>query len=629
MAWDASNGNLTCSGTDASVSSTSILWRITMLRTHTCGELRAAHAGTSVTLAGWVHRRRDHGGLVFVDLRDRHGITQVTFDSDVDAAAFEAAHSLGHEWVVAVDGTVSERIDANPELDTGGIEVRVSALRVLSASQVPPFEVSRELNIDENLRMQYRYLDLRRARMARNLRLRHEATSFARAFLDREAFLDVETPILTRATPEGARDYLVPSREHPGRFYALPQSPQQTKQILMVAGVDRYYQFARCFRDEDLRADRQPEFTQLDMELSFVDADDVMAINERLMLEMSAAVAPHLRFRETPFPRIPFDEAMARFGTDQPDLRYGLELVDLSAVVAGSGFKVFSGTIAKGGVVKALAVPGIFTRKQIDALEETAKQRGAAGLAWLAYEAEGVRGPIAKFLSEAEIEGMREHASIAARQAESEDGGAMLLFVAAEAAVAHAALGRLRTDLADQLALIPDGELACCWIVDAPLVEWNADEDRWDAVHHPFTAPRPEDVAGMADDPAAVRAQAYDLVCNGYEIAGGSVRIHEPELQLAAFGLLGIAPEQAEEEFGHMLEAFSYGAPPHGGIAWGWDRTVMLLAGERTIREVIAFPKTLVASDPMTGAPAPVADANLKVLGIAVRPTKDEPHAQG
>jgi aspartyl-tRNA synthetase len=599
-----------------------------MLRTHTCGELRAAHAGAAVTLAGWVHRRRDHGGLIFVDLRDRHGLTQVVFDPDLDADAFAAAHDLGQEWVIAVDGEVAVRLESNPELDSGEIEVRAVALRVLSASQVPPFEVSRELNIDEGLRMRYRYLDLRRARMARNLRLRHEATTFARNFLDREAFLEVETPILTRATPEGARDYLVPSREHPGRFYALPQSPQQTKQILMVAGADRYYQFARCFRDEDLRADRQPEFTQLDMELSFVDADDVIALNERLMIEMAAAVAPELRFREIPFPRLTFADAMARFGSDKPDLRFGLEIKDLSAAVADSGFRVFSGTVADGGVVKALVVPGVFTRREIDALETIAKQRGAAGLAWLAFEGEAVRGPIAKFLSEEEIAALRLAGQVADRQAEAEDGGAMMLFVAATADVAHNALGRLRSELGAQLGLIPEGELSCCWIVDAPLVEWNEDESRWDAVHHPFTAPRSEDAAGMAEDPAAVRAQAYDLVCNGYEIAGGSIRIHEPEMQLQAFALLGISPEQAEEEFGHMLEAFTYGAPPHGGIAWGWDRTVMLLTGESTIREVIAFPKTLVASDPMTGAPAAVPAANLKVLGIDVLPAeKNKPEA--
>ena len=591
-----------------------------MLRTHTCGELRAAQAGTSVTLAGWVHRRRDHGGLIFVDLRDRHGLTQITFDPDLDAAAFEAAHDLGQEWVVAVDGEVAVRLEANPELDTGEIEVRCSALRVLSASQVPPFEVSRELNVEESNRMRYRYLDLRRTRMARNLRLRHEATTFARNFLDREAFLEVETPILTRATPEGARDYLVPSREHPGRFYALPQSPQQTKQILMVAGADRYYQFARCFRDEDLRADRQPEFTQLDMELSFVTSEDVLELNERLMIEMAAAVAPELRMRETPFPRLSYADAMARYGTDQPDLRFGLEIQDLSAVVADCGFRVFSGTVADGGVVKALVLPGTFTRREIDALEALAKQRGAAGLAWLAFEGEGVRGPIAKFLTEEEIAAIREAGQVAARQAEDEAGGAMMLFVAAKAAIAHEALGRLRSELGEQLGLIPEGELSCCWIVDAPLVAWNEEEERWDAVHHPFTAPTAEDATDMEADPAAVRAQAYDLVCNGYEIAGGSIRIHEPELQLRAFGLLGITPEQAEEEFGHMLEAFSYGAPPHGGIAWGWDRTVMLLAGESTIREVIAFPKTLVASDPMTGAPAAVPPQNLDVLRITVRP---------
>lgn len=586
-----------------------------MYRTHTCGELRAAQIGERATLAGWVHRRREHGGLVFVDLRDRYGITQVVFDRGISEPVFEAGGQLGAEDVVRVEGEVAARIEgqANADMDTGEIELRADGLTVLNAADTPPFEVARDdLNIDEARRLRYRYLDLRRERMRRNLVLRHEVTRQLRGFLEGEGFVEVETPILARSTPEGARDFLVPSRLAPGSFYALPQSPQQMKQILMVAGVDRYYQMARCFRDEDLRADRQLEFTQLDIEMSFVEQEDVMALTEALLLEIAAGATPDRPIRETPFPRMTYADAMARYGTDKPDLRFGLEIVDLGEVLADTEFRVFSGTIASGGRVRAIAAPATFSRREMGELEEIAKQFGAKGLAWLAFEAEGVRGPIAKFLSEADVAGIRERTGVA-------EGGTVMI-VAADERVASESLGRLRLELAERLELVDEGELAFVWIVDPPVLEWNEDEERWDAVHHPFTAPLVEDVPLMDTDPGAVRAQAYDIVLNGYEVGGGSIRIHDADLQQKLFALLGIDEDQARAEFGHMLEAFRYGAPPHGGIAWGFDRLVMILAGEDTIREVIAFPKTLTGADPMTDAPAGVPEANLEPLGISLRP---------
>lgn len=584
-----------------------------MLRTHTCGELRAEHIGATVSLAGWVNRRRDHGGLVFLDLRDRNGLTQVVFDPELAPDAFQAASEVGHEWVIAIDGTVRPRPEgqANAHMPTGAIEVAAGALRVLNPSLTPPFEIARELNVDDTQRLRYRYLDLRRARMQKNIQLRHAVTAFIRQFLNRRDFLEIETPILLKATPEGARDFLVPSRVHPGRFYALPQSPQQIKQILMVAGMDRYYQIARCFRDEDPRADRELEFTQLDLEMAFVEAADVMALNEALFVELVRAVAPDLRIRELPFPHMRYDDAMERYGCDKPDLRFGLELVDIGPAVAASGFRVFAETIARGGRVKAIAAPHIFTRREIDELEALVRSHGAAGLAWLAFDLGGeVRGSVAKQLATGEIAAIRESAAAAE--------GSTVLIVAGDGPVVARSLDRLRADLGRRLDLIPEGELAFMWLIDPPLFEWNAGEARWDSVHHPFTSAHPDDLPKLEGDPGAVRALAYDVVCNGYELGGGSIRIHTREVQNTVFRLLGLSDEQTRAQFGHLLTAFEYGAPPHGGIAWGIDRTVAILAGESNIREVIAFPKSLSAVDLMTGAPSPVPPEDLAVLGLAL-----------
>jgi aspartyl-tRNA synthetase len=586
-----------------------------MLRTHTCGELRLAQVGQVVTLAGWVNRRRDHGGLVFVNLRDREGITQVVVDPDAAPDVFRTVHDVGLEWVVAVDGVVRPRPEgqANPNMPTGEIEVLAQSLTVLNPARTTPFEISREIEVDEALRLRYRYLDLRHERLQRNLLLRHRVTAFVRQFLNERGFIEVETPVLIKSTPEGARDFIVPSRLQPGKFYALPQSPQQIKQLLMVAGLDRYYQIARCFRDEDQRADRQLEFTQLDVEMAFIEEEDIMALNEALLIALAQSVTPHLRIREMPFPRLTFAESMARFGNDRPDMRFGVELVDLRAEVAGSGFQVFADTVSSGGQVKAIAVPKLFSRSEIDGLEGFVRERGAAGLIWLSFEAEQVRGSAARFLSEAEVAVIRERTGAVP--------GTTVLIVAGAAAVVAASLGELRLEVGRRLDLIPADEMAFCWIVDPPLFEWNDGEGRWDSMHHPFTAPQLRDLAKLATDPGSVRARAYDIVCNGNELGGGSIRIHERSVQSVVFGLLGMSEEQATSQFGHLLEAFEYGAPPHGGIAWGFDRVVMVLAGEKSIREVIAFPKTLAGVDPMTNSPSPVPLENLAVLGIALRET--------
>ncbi len=586
----------------------------TAYRSHTCGQLRPAHAGQRVTLAGWVHRRREHGGLIFVDLRDRHGLTQVVCDAAAAPEAYAAAAALGNEWVVQVEGEVAARFEANPELATGAIEVRAAAVRVVNAAKVPPFEIARDLNLDEAQRLRYRYLDLRRERMARNLVLRHRVTAHVRQALNDAGFVEIETPILTRSTPEGARDFLVPSRLHRGAFYALPQSPQQLKQLLMVAGVDRYYQIARCFRDEDLRADRQFEFTQVDIEMSFVEAEDVMALNEAMFLDLCRAVVPERPIRQAPFPRLTYAEAMRRYGNDKPDIRFGLTMEDLGDLFAASDFGVFRDVVAAGGAIKALCAPRLFSRKEVADLEAIVKAHGAGGLAWVAWEGGEARGSVAKWVAPVEA-ALRDRLAV-------EDGQTVLI-VAAERAVAEDSLGRLRLHLGEALGLIPEGELAFLWLVDPPLFEWNADEARWDSVHHPFTAPRPEDVPLLASDPGAVRAMAYDAVLNGVEVAGGSIRIHDSAVQQRVFALLGIDEVQARTEFGHLLDAFGYGAPPHGGIAWGFDRTVMILAGEASIREVIAFPKTVAGTDPLTGAPAPVPPANLDLLGLTVAATPD------
>jgi aspartyl-tRNA synthetase len=582
------------------------------MKTHTCGELRAEHAGQTVTLAGWVHRRRDHGGLVFIDLRDRWGITQVVFNPDVSLAAHAVARDLRVEYVVRFTGEVHLRPPGltNPDLPTGEIEVVAHQAEVLNAAKTPPFYVNEDAPVEEALRLRYRYLDLRRQRMQRNLVLRHQVVKFIRDFLSNQGFVEVETPILFKSTPEGARDYLVPSRVHPGKFYALPQSPQQLKQLLMVAGYERYFQIARCFRDEDQRGDRQPEFTQLDLEMSFVDREDVMDVIERLYTAIVEGISDKkLLFK--PFPRLTYREAMDRFGTDRPDLRFGMELADVSDLVAESDFRVFSDTVAAGGLVKGLAVPAGagYSRKQIDELTALVKEFGARGLAWLALPESGEpRSSFARFLSDEQVRAI-------VRRLDGKAGD-LLLLVADRPEIANEALARLRASLGERLGLRDPDLLAVCWVIDFPFVMWNEEEGRWDPSHHLFTAPMDQDTPLLDTDPGRARGKQYDLVCNGYEIAGGSIRIHRRELQEKVFALIGLSLQAAREQFGHMLEAFEYGTPPHGGIATGIDRFVMLLAGEPNIREVIAFPKSQSAADLMAGTPSPVAPEQLETLHL-------------
>jgi aspartyl-tRNA synthetase len=587
-----------------------------MYRSHTCGELRAEHIGQEVLLAGWVHRRRDHGPLIFIDLRDRYGITQVVFDSADSPVAHVVASDARVEYVLQVRGRVVQRPEEayNPDIATGMIEVHATEATVLNPAKTPPLYINKEGGEEETLRLKYRYLDLRRERMQRNIMLRHRIVKFIRDFLDREGFVEVETPILIKSTPEGARDYLVPSRLHPGKFYALPQSPQQLKQLLMVAGFDRYFQIARCFRDEDQRADRQPEFTQLDMEMSFVDQDDVLDVIERLFTALCREIVPHKRL-VTPFPRLTYAEAMERFGSDKPDLRYGLELVDVSDVAAASQFGVFRAALDTGGQVKGLRIPGAgsYSRKQIDEVVELAKQAGARGLLWAVVPGEGgeVRSSFGRQVSPDEMTAI-------IRRMEGAPGD-LLLIVADTPKIVAQTLDRLRREFGARLNLADPNVLAWAWVIDFPLVEWNEEEQRWDAVHHPFTAPKDEDLHLMDTDPGRVRAKAYDLILNGYEAGGGSIRIHRRDVQQRLFDLLGIDRETAMRQFGHMLEAFEYGAPPHGGIAPGIDRICMILADEVTIREVMAFPKTQQAVDLMTNAPSPVDERQLRELHIALR----------
>ena len=579
-------------------------------RTHWCGELRAEHVGRQVMVNGWVHRRRDHGGLIFIDVRDRTGLLQAVFDPADNPAAHAAAGDLRGEWVVAVEGRLERRPPetGNPKLATGEVELRVTALEVLNPAKTPPFSLTDEVPPEEKIRLRYRYLDLRGERMQRNLRLRHRAAQAVRSYLDRQGFWEVETPILFKQTPEGARDYLVPSRVNPGHFYALPQSPQLMKQLLMVSGVERYYQLARCLRDEDLRADRQPEHTQIDIEMSFVTVEDVFALIEGLF--------PHV-WRETigyelptPFPRLTHAEARARYGTDKPDLRFELELRDLSDTVSQCEFRVFAGAVAAGGQVKAIAVPGgaQWGRMEMDRLaEEFTRATRAKGLAWFALADGGPKGPVVKFLSDEQ-----QAQTIERLGAQSGD---MVLIVADERRqVVEEGLDWLRRTAAERLGLIPDGVFAPLWVVDFPLFAWNDDEQRWDAEHHPFCMPHPEDWEHLQSDPGRVRAQAYDVVVNGIELGSGSIRIHRRDIQEQVFCALGIAPEEAERRFGFLLGAFEYGTPPHGGIAPGFDRLVMLLCGEPNIREVMAFPKTQSAQCLMSGAPSEVDSRLLKDL---------------
>ena len=582
------------------------------LRTHTCGALRRADVGSRVSLCGWVASRRDQGGVAFVDLRDRHGVTQVTFSGDRDASLLEKASALRPEWCVRVTGVVGPRPAGavNATLPTGEVEVGAEALEVLSECPVPPFWPTDRTEAGLDLRLEYRFIDLRRPKMTRTLVERAQIVSTVRRHLEAQGFLEVETPLLTRSTPEGSRDFVVPSRLHPGSFYALPQSPQLFKQLLMVSGFDRYYQIARCLRDEDSRADRQPEFSQVDIEGSFLAEEDVYGLIEPLLRTLVQRYRGH--DLPDPLPRMRYDEAMARFGSDKPDLRNPLELVDVSREAAALGFRVFSDAVAAGGVVNALRLPGgaALPRKDVDGWEAEAKAVGAKGLAWAKWGAEGLAGPLAKFLA-----GDPGRALLAAAGVREGD---LVLFGAGPFALVKKVLGHLRKPCGERLGVVDRNRTAALWVTDFPLVEWNEDEKRWDACHHPFTSPREEDWAVLEQDPGAVRARAYDLVVDGYEAGGGSIRIHRPDRQQRMFSLLGMSPDDVQRRFGWFVDALRFGAPPHGGIALGVDRLVMLLLGEEAIQEVIAFPKTAQARCLLTRAPAPLDEKQLRDASIAV-----------
>ncbi len=584
-----------------------------MKRTHNATELDTHLVGWEVVLNGWVDTRRDHGGLIFVDLRDRSGIIQLVFSPEVKEEAFHLAEQIRSEYVIAVRGKLSLRPEAteNPNLKTGKVEVYVDDMEVLSVAKTPPFYIENDIDVDENLRLKYRYLDLRRPEMRDSLLLRHRVVKCMRDFLDSRGFIEIETPILTKSTPEGARDYLVPSRVHPGEFYALPQSPQIFKQILMVAGMEKYFQIARCFRDEDLRADRQPEFTQLDMEMSFVDEEDIIVLVEEMMAEIFFKAAG--KVIKTPFPRLAYDDAMIKYGSDKPDLRFGLEIVELSEMLRNTQFKVFASALQSGGVVRALNAKGCgsFTRREIDALGAMAVENGAKGMAWILVQENELRSPITKFLSEEEIKQI-----LAATGAEAGD---LILFGADQAEIVARVMGILRLELGRKKGLIAEEELNFVWVTNFPLLEYDEEEKRYQAKHHPFTSPRLEDIEIMDSEPGRVKARAYDLVLNGTELGGGSIRIHRREWQEKMFSVLGMSQEEARDKFGFMLEAFEYGTPPHGGIAFGVDRLLMLLAGRNSVRDVMAFPKTQSASCPMTEAPSTVSARQLRELALRIR----------
>ena len=580
-------------------------------RNHYCGTLAKADNEKEVVLCGWVAKRRDHGGLIFIDLRDRSGIVQVVVDPDHAGEDFAKAEAIRSEYVIKVHGVVRLRSEEtiNPNLATGEVEVVAKELEVLNSAKTPPFYIQDGIDVDENLRLKYRYLDLRRPEMQRNLMLRHKVTKLMRDYMDNHDFCEIETPMLTKSTPEGARDYLVPSRVNPGKFYALPQSPQIFKQLLMVAGMERYFQIVRCFRDEDLRADRQPEFTQLDIEMSFVDADDIMDMTEGLIRHVfKGALGVDLPEK---FQRMTWDEAMDKYGSDKPDLRFGMELINMTEAVKGSEFKVFNDIIDKGGIVKAINVKGDagIPRRELDGLVNFVAIYGAKGLAWMQIQPDGsVKSPIAKFFSE-------EYLANILKTAEAEPGD-LLLFVADKPSIVAAALGALRIEMAKRRGLIDENKLAFTWVVDFPMFEYSEEEKRYVAMHHPFTSPREEDIPLLATDPGKVYAKAYDMVLNGTEIGGGSIRIHRRDVQDAVFHAIGLSEEQAQEKFGFMMGAFEYGAPPHGGLAFGLDRLIMIMAKRDSIRDVIAFPKTQSASDLMCQAPNDVEEKQLRELHI-------------
>jgi aspartyl-tRNA synthetase len=584
-----------------------------MRRTHTCCELGADDVGTEVVLMGWIQRRRDHGGVIFVDLRDREGISQVVFNPEVSPEVHEKAHVLRSEYVIGIRGKVEKRLEGmtNPKLKTGAIEVFATELHIFNAAETPPFIIEDNVDVSENIRLKFRHIDLRRTMFQKNIINRHKAAASVRQYLNSRKFIDIETPVLTRSTPEGARDYLVPSRVNPGLFYALPQSPQIFKQLLMISGFDRYYQIAKCFRDEDLRADRQPEFTQIDMEMSFVGENDVMDVSEGLMANLFRDVLD-IELK-TPFPRLYYEDAVGRFGLDKPDIRFDLELIDISDIVENAGFKVFADVVKKGGIVKALNAKGCinFTRKEIDDLTEFVAVYRAKGLAWIKVHEDSWQSPIAKFFTEDEKQALAQRIDM-----KPED---LVFFVADQPKVTNEALGNLRNFLGKKLGLVQENTFSFVWITRFPLLEYDENEKRYQALHHPFTAPLEEDYDLLEKDPLSVRSRAYDLVLNGSEIGGGSIRIHQRKLQERVFAALGMDRKTFEEKFGFLLSALDSGAPPHGGIAFGFDRLVMILCGQSSIRDVIPFPKTQKAACLLTNAPSEAGKAQLDELSLRIK----------